>query len=156
MAIVDVLEYMPTNHPQRSILLDILQRVGRHLIETRSNHALWYQVPDMSQESGNYEESTCSAMFCYAMAKSARLGFLDRNYLTYSQETFDSLIANKVRKEKDGTYSLTDCCAVAGLGGTPYRSGTYEYYIKEKIRDNDPKGIGPFILAAIELSKSAK
>ena len=56
-------------------------------------------------------------------------------------------------ENEDGTVSLTRCCAVAGLGGNPYRSGEYDYYIHEQIRDNDPKGIGPFILAGLELSK---
>ena len=44
---------------------------------------------------------------------------------------------------------MTPVCAVAGLGGDPYRDGTYEYYINEKRRDNDPKGVGPFIMASL-------
>jgi unsaturated rhamnogalacturonyl hydrolase len=39
---------------------------------------------------------------------------------------------------------------VAGLGGDPYRDGSFEYYVNEVIRDNDPKGVGPFIMAALE------
>jgi len=49
--------------------------------------------------------------------------------------------------------SLIDCCAVAGLGGNPFRDGTYDYYIHERICADDPKGIAPLILACIELNK---
>jgi unsaturated rhamnogalacturonyl hydrolase len=58
-----------------------------------------------------------------------------------------------IKHNSDGTISLTHCCAVAGLGGNPYRDGSYEYYIKETVRDNDPKGVGPFIMAALEYNK---
>ena len=43
---------------------------------------------------------------------------------------------------------------VAGLGGTPYRDGSFEYYVQEPIATNDFKGAGPFILAALELEKA--
>lgn len=46
--------------------------------------------------------------------------------------------------------SITKACAVAGLGGKVYRSGDYDYYINEIIRNNDPKAVGPFILASLE------
>ena len=49
--------------------------------------------------------------------------------------------------------SIFFSCSVAGLGGNPYRDGSFEYYISEKVRKNDPKGIGPFILADLELKK---
>ena len=55
----------------------------------------------------------------------------------------------EIREEADGTITLTQCCAVAGLGGKDHRSGDYEYYIHEKITENDPKGVGPFIWASL-------
>lgn len=153
MGIVDVLDYLPVDHPNRPQLIAILQRVCKSLLKYQSKNGMWYQVPDLPKRKGNYEESTCTAMFCYAMAKGARKGYLDEKYLTYAQKAFDGLIG-KMRQEDDGTWSLTRCCAVAGLGGNPYRSGTFDYYVNETIRDNDPKGIGPFIMAALELGKS--
>jgi len=42
---------------------------------------------------------------------------------------------------------------VGGLGGHPYRDGSFEYYIGERIRDNDAKATGPFIMGCIELGK---
>ena len=55
----------------------------------------------------------------------------------------------------DGTYSLTQCCAVGGLGGSPnYRDGSFGYYIGERVRDNDGKGSGIYFMGCYELSKA--
>ncbi len=154
MAICDVLDYLPQDHVGRARLIAILNRVCNALLPYQDPATgMWYQVPDLPEAEGNYTESTCSAMFCYALAKGARMGYLPAEYRTIAARAFDGLWKNAVVANEDGTLSLTRCCAVAGLGGTPYRSGTYDYYIHEKIRDNDPKGIGPLILAALELNK---
>lgn len=154
MAICDVLDYLPENHAGRSQLIAILNRVCTALLRYQDPATgMWYQVPDLPEAEGNYTESTCSAMFCYALAKGARMGYLPAEYRSIAARAFDGLWRSAVVENEDGTLSLTRCCAVAGLGGTPYRSGTYDYYIHEKIRDNDPKGIGPLILAALELNK---
>ncbi len=154
MAICDVLDYLPQDHAGRARLIAILNRVCNALLPYQDPATgMWYQVPDLPEAEGNYTESTCSAMFCYALAKGARMGYLPAEYRTIAARAFDGLWKNAVVANEDGTLSLTRCCAVAGLGGTPYRSGTYDYYIHEKIRDNDPKGIGPLILAALELNK---
>ena len=157
MALVDVLELMPENHPQRGQLMAILQRVIGALLQVQDMDThLWYQVPDKANQEGNYLESTCSAMYCYAMAKGVRIGVLDRQYSRSAQQVWRGLRKYKIVTNDDGTLSLIDCCAVAGLGGNPYRDGTYEYYIHERIRHDDPKGIAPLILASIELSKLNK
>lgn len=95
-------------------------------------------------------------MFCYAMAKGARMGYLPNSFLETACRTFDGLCEYSTQLNPDGTTSITRACAVAGLGGKPYRSGTFEYYISEPIRNDDPKVVGPFILAALELAKSAE
>lgn len=158
MALCDVLELMPdTLTGYRQQLTAILNRVIAALqtYQDPETH-LWYQVPDRPGEEGNYLESTCSAMYCFAMAKGARLGVLAPEYNDKAQEVMNGLLAHKIRRNEDGTLSLTDCCAVAGLGGNPYRDGTYDYYIHELIRDDDPKGVAPLILAALELARNTK
>ena len=154
MALCDVLELMPADQPERADLEAILCRVMDALMKVQDpNTHLWYQVPDRAGEEGNYLESTCSAMYCFAMAKGARLGVLPACYKDEAQKVMDGLKVHKIAQNKDGTLSLIDCCAVAGLGGNPYRDGTYEYYIHERIRKDDPKGVAPLILACIELAK---
>jgi len=153
MALCDVLELMPASHPDRAKLEAILHRVMDALLAVQDPEThLWYQVPDKADWEGNYLESTCSAMYCYAMAKGARIGVLDKSYKEQARLAMQGLKQHKIVRNEDGTLSLIDCCAVAGLGGNPYRDGTYSYYIHERIRENDPKGMGPLILACLELS----
>lgn len=155
MALADVLEVMPTNHPQRQELINIFKRVSKSLMNYRDpESAMWYQLTIHGGKEGNYLESTASAMFCYAFAKGARLGLLDERYLDYAKETFDGMLRTVIITNEDSTISLTNCCAVAGLGGKPYRDGSYEYYVGEPIRNDDPKGVGPMMMAALELAKS--
>ena len=154
MALCDVLELMPVNQPERAELEGILNRVIEALLTVQDKQThLWYQVPDKGNQAGNYLESTCSAMYAYAMAKGARIGVLSDTYKAEAQQVIEGLKAHKIVTDADGTLSLIDCCAVAGLGGNPFRDGTYDYYIHERICENDPKGVAPLILACIELSK---
>jgi unsaturated rhamnogalacturonyl hydrolase len=75
------------------------------------------------------------------------MGILD--CLEYAVQTYESLLKTFVTEE-DGLVSLNDCCEVAGLGGKQMRSGDFDYYIHERVRANDPKGIGPLVWAALE------
>ena len=157
MALCDVLELMPAQTKERARLTAILNRVMESLLQVQDKKThLWYQVPDRPGEEGNYLESTCSAMYCYAMAKGVRLGLLDKKYKKEAVAVMKGLRRYKIVTNEDGTLSLIDCCAVAGLGGNPYRDGTYSYYVHERIRKDDPKGVAPLIMAAIELSKITK
>lgn len=154
MALVDVLELLPEGHPRRGELLRILQDLSRSLLSFRdTSSGLWYQVVDAGGRKGNYLEASASAMFAYAFAKGANRAYLGKEYLTRAEETFAGLIATLVTVQENGFVDLRETCRGAGLGGTPYRDGSYEYYISEPRRTNDMKGYGPFLLAAIEIEK---
>ena len=111
---------------------------------------LWYQVLDRSGDEGNYLESSCSTMFVYTLYKAVRKGYIDRSYLKVAEKGYKGILKHFIEVDENGLVTITKACAVAGLGGTPYRSGDYDYYINEKIRDNDPKAAAPFILASLE------
>jgi unsaturated rhamnogalacturonyl hydrolase len=154
MALVDVLDYLPARHPARSALLTVLRESADAVAKVQDPvSGLWYQVMDQPGRSGNYLEASGSAMFAYAFAKGARLGYLEPRYRGLSERAFDGLVTRLVTVDGDGTVSLNGICAVAGLGGNPYRDGSYDYYIHEPVVANDYKGVGPFILAALELKR---
>ena len=114
---------------------------------------MWYQVLDQPGREGNYLESTGSVMFVYAMLKGVRLGYLPAEMGPQAQRLYEQFVRRFVKENPDGTISITDCCAVAGLGGKEMRSGTFEYYISEPVIDNDCKGVGPFIWASMEYDR---
>jgi len=151
MALVDVLDFIPMDHAGRTKLIEILNQVAAGVKKHQDPATgLWYQVLDQGSREGNYLEATASAMFSYALLKAVRKGYISKEYRNTAQKGYDGIVKHLIKENGDGTISLTKCCAVAGLGGEPYRSGTYEYYIHETIRDNDPKGVGPFIMASLE------
>jgi unsaturated rhamnogalacturonyl hydrolase len=154
MALVDVLDFLPGNHPQREAIIDILKRLSASLEKYQDKETgLWYQVTDKGGAPGNYLESSASAMFIYTWAKGALKGYLDKSYLDKANATYDSYVKQFIKTNEDGTISVTSGCSVAGLGGNPYRDGSYEYYISERVRDNDAKATGPFIMVSLLLNK---
>ena len=152
MALVDVLPFLPEDTPGRDRMIEILRGIAGKLPEYADPATgMWYQVLDRPGQEGNYVEATASAMFIYAMLKGCRYGWLD--CADYAKTCYGQLLETFVTTGSDGLVNLNRCCEVAGLGGKENRSGTYDYYINEKIRSNDPKGIGPLIWAALEYER---
>lgn len=155
MAIVETLQYLGVNE-QTQPMIEILT----HIADTLPRYAhpesgMWYQVVEFPGREGNYEESTGSIMYIYSMLKAVRLGYLPESYRDAWMERYRQFVDRFLKVEEDGTISITSCCAVAGLDteGTR-RDGTYEYYLSEPVRDNDPKATGPFIWAAMEYDRA--
>lgn len=152
MALVDVLDYFPEYHPEKANLIKYLQRLAPALVKYQdAKSGVWYQMTTQGTRKGNYFEASASCMFVYALAKGVRQGYLDAKYLAAAKKGYAGILKEFVEKEKDGTISLNKTVSVGGLGGNPYRDGSYEYYLSEPIRKNDLKGVGPFIFASVEM-----
>lgn len=153
MALVDALDFFPENHSKRDELISYLNSLSNSLLKYQHSSGLWYQVTDQGNREGNYLEASGSAMFAYAFAKGVNKGYLPKEFKNHAKKAFDGLTRDLMQVTPEGYTILTQACAVAGLGGKPFRDGSYEYYINERKKDNDPKATGPFILAALELNK---
>ncbi len=90
-------------------------------------------------------------MFVYALAKGVRLGYLPSSYLSVAKKGYAGIIKKFISND-NGQTNLQGTVSVSGLGGHPYRDGSYNYYINEKVVTNDPKGIGAFLLASDEMN----
>ncbi len=154
MALVDVLDTLPPEHGKRAELKGILQDLAAAILKFRDGKSyLWYQVVDRGADQGNYLEASASCMFAYAFARGATRGYLDGTFLGAAKETFGAVLERFVAIDSAGLVDLRGTCRSAGLGGSPYRDGSYRYYIGEPQRTNDLKGIGAFLLAAIALEE---
>lgn len=152
MALVDVLDYIPANHPERANLIKYLQRLAPALVKYQdAKSGVWYQMTTQGTRKGNYFEASASCMFVYALAKGVRMGYLPASYLALAKKGYAGILKEFIEEEANGTISLNKTVSVGGLGGSPYRDGTYEYYLSEPIRKNDLKGVGPFIFASVEM-----
>lgn len=154
MAAVDVLDYLPKTHRDRPELIRVVQQLADAVARVQDAvSGVWWQVLDQPNRAKNYLEASGSAMFTYAFAKGARMGYLAPEYRSIAERAFDGMIKTFVTVGDDGLVSINGICKVAGLGGNPPRDGSYEYYVSEPVVADDYKGVGPFILAANELGR---
>ena len=157
MACVDVLDFMPEHEPGREDILAILEKLVKQIKARQdAKTGVWYQVIDRSGDEGNYLEATCSTMFVYTLLKAVRNGYIDPSYKDVAEKGYRGILKEFVKVDENGIVSIEKCCAVAGLGGKNNRSGDYQYYLNEPIRANDPKAVGPFILASLEWERDQK
>ena len=158
MALVDTLDFFPTNHPARGEIIATLQKLSKGVLRHQDPATgLWWQVMDQGGRKGNYLEATASAMFVYALAKGVNHHYLPDEYVPAITKAYQGMIEKFVKTSAGGQLVLTQCCQVAGLGftasgGRP-RDGSFDYYVSEPVVENDLKGVGPFILAGLELQK---
>jgi unsaturated rhamnogalacturonyl hydrolase len=154
MALVDVLDWMPADHPQRAALVTALNRTAVAVRAYQDKKTgLWWQVMDKGGRPGNYTEASASSMFVYALAKGVRMGYLPQSYKANARFGWEGIQKAFVSTGPDGLMVLNGTVKVGGLGGTPYRSGTFDYYVDEKTIANDAKGVGAFLLAGSEMAQ---
>jgi len=159
MALVDSLDFFSPTHPEVEHINEILRRLADGIVRWQDpKTGLWWQVTDQGDRKGNYLEGTATSMFTYILAKGINRGYLPRDkYLPALMKGYEGLIRDLVRVDADGKTNLLQCCSVAGLGFTNsagrVRDGSFDYYISEPIIENDLKGVGPFILAGIEMQR---
>ncbi len=152
MALVDVLDTFPESHPQRPAILEILQQVMAAVASVQDEESgVWFQIMDQGSRVGNYLEASASCMFVYTMVKGVRKGYLPEVYSQRAAKGYQGILMNFISTDGQGWINLERTCGTAGLGGNPYRDGSFDYYVGEKIIQNDEKGVGPFLLASLEM-----
>ena len=155
MALVDVLDWLPADYPQRPALVTALNRSIAPIIAFQDKKTgLWWQVMDKGSQKGNFAEASGSCMFVYAIAKGVRMGYLPQADETSARKGWQGIQKAFVKSDADGKIELDGTVKVGGLGGTPYRPGTFDYYIGETTRVNDAKGVGAYLLAGAEMGQA--
>ncbi len=151
MALVDVLDFFPADHPEQKEILKVADKMAQALVRYQdATSGVWYQVVNLGTRPGNYLESSASTMFSYFLMKGTMRGYIDKKYTAAARKGYEGVLNNFVKTDDQGLVSITQACSVAGLGGNPYRDGSFDYYINEPKRDNDPKAVGPFIMLALQ------
>ena len=159
VGLVETLEQFPATHPDRPALVAALRDAADAVARVQDPvTGLWWDVLDEPNRPGNYLEASASAMFTYALARGARAGWIDARHRQAAGRAFDGIVSNLIRENADGTVSLINVAQVSGLGGNlrkdgSYRDGSFAYYVSEPVVTDDYKGVGPLILAALELGR---
>lgn len=152
MAAVDTLDFLPLDHRERGQIVGVFHRLAKAVLRVQDEETgLWRQVLDQGERAGNYWETSASAMFVYAFAKGARMGYLGTAFAEAARIGHRGLVERCIHTDAGREIYLDHTCKVAGLGGQPYRDGAYEYYVGEPTRRDDPKGVAPFIMASLQI-----
>ncbi|SMC21927.1 unsaturated rhamnogalacturonyl hydrolase [Clostridium acidisoli DSM 12555] len=149
MALVDTLEVLPETNTDKPKLIITLNNCVQALLKVQDKEShVWYQVLDEGSRKGNYLEASGSSMIVYALLKGVKNGYLPLDLKETAKEAYGGLVDEFILETKDGFINLNKICYVAGLGGKDNRDGSFAYYISEPIVSNEPKGLGPFLLAS--------
>ncbi len=152
MGLIDTLEYFPKDHPRRAELIAILQREAAAIEKYQDRKTgVWYDIIDLPTRKPNYIESSASAMFVLAIARGVREGWLPEKYMKVAVRGWAGIKKEFIKTNAQGNTDWEGTVSVSGLGGNPYRDGSFDYYMSEKLRTNDAKGLGPAIRAALEM-----
>ncbi len=139
LAKVLLLEYLPENHPDRQIILDLYDKQVLGLSRHQSQTGLWHQLLD---KNDSYLETSCSAMFTYAIAKGVNEGWLDYRYYRVALEGWKGL-----QTKIDEQGAILDVCEQ-----TP-TSDDLVFYYNKPAPFNEFHGTGAIIFAGIEMAK---
>ncbi len=151
MAMVDALDHFPAKHPGRDSIINILKRYAIAVAANQDKaSSVWYDILDKPKSPKNYIEASASSMFVYTLLKGVRKGYLSASYLASAKKGYAGLLSNFIKVE-NGQTNLHGTVSVSGLGGKPYRDGSFEYYMSEPVVVNDAKGMGAFIQASVEM-----
>jgi rhamnogalacturonyl hydrolase YesR len=151
MALVDILDVIPPDDTElRAPILEIIPELAESLVQTQDATGVWFQIMDMPDAPGNYREASASAMFTYFLAKAINQGTLPESFKPAAEKAYAGLVNEFVSVDADGSFHLTNNCEVGGLGYG--RDGSYRYYMSERVVKDDPKGLGPAIMAGLQAS----
>ena len=153
VAILDMLDYIPQDHPSAPKLKKIEADLLDSLLKYQDGATgMWYQVVDKPGEKGNWIESSCTNLFLYSYAKALRTGIISgEKYEDALKKGYDGVIKNSTRIDADGKLVIDKICI-----GTCIEEGTYEHYINRPQTNNDLHGGGAFILMCTEMAKYLK
>jgi len=151
--IVDVLEYLPKDHPDRAAVLEILRHIAAGLRRYQDPASgLWYQVIDVGTgplpatggyageadrpAQPNWLETSASAIFAYGLAKAARLGYLPSRYRAVADKAWRG-VKSRVEVSADGTVAIHGTVVGLSVGGT------YNAYANADLRTDLKTGEPP-------------
>jgi unsaturated rhamnogalacturonyl hydrolase len=158
MALVDTIPYYKSNDPGRAKLLAILNRLAAAIVRYQDPATgLWYEVTDRPNAPGNYLESSAACMFVYALAKGVREGYLPAQYFDHASSAYRGILKRFVIVDADGSMTLTGTVKGVPLTADLTRDNSYAHYVlASAVVSNDPKGVGAFLLASVEIERHSQ
>lgn len=147
VAILDIMEYLPKNHPQIPKLCEIEKDLLQSLLKFRDEKTGgWFEILDKPERDDNWFESSCTNLIIYSIAKALRMGIIDeKEFADALEKAYDGMI-DSLYCDDEGYLVIDNICI-----GTCIEDGTYEFYINRPTTKNDLHGAGAFVLMCCEM-----
>jgi len=123
-SMAEVLSSLPSDNPYRHEIMASYKKMMAQLLACQSDNGMWRQLIDYPYA---WTESSCTAMFAYAMSVGIHHGWLGREYQAAVDKATEALCAHVDRKG-----NVRDVCAGTGL------EDDIEFYL------NRPRLLGDF------------
>ncbi len=148
--LADICGIAGTSSPLGRLSGEMLDGLLAALTSCMTDAGMLLQLPARPELGGNYPETSGTLLFAYSALKAARLGVCGSDSAR-AGETALAAVTERYITSDGGVPVLRNICLMAGLGGSPYRDGTAQYYLSERVVANDAKGIAPLLMAYAEL-----
>jgi len=153
MAMADVMDWLPPDHPGHKAVLPIFQALCRSLAKYQDHDTgMWWQIVDKPSAPKNYVETSSTLMFAYGMARGAQRGWLPPEFLAHARRATRGVLNHQVDLLPGNRMDIRGTVQVGSLGGD---GGFYDYYVSVPVRTNDQKAVGAFMFLSTALSEIA-
>src|SRR5205807_10228945 len=139
MTLIELLEILPKEHPQRKGLIEIVQQLAKAYEKYQDpKTGLWYQVVDKGGIEGDWLETSSSSMYAYMIWMGAKRGYLPKHYEAVARKGYQGVLT-KLSLGADGLSNLVDTCEGTNVSDLAY-------YFARKRNENDFHGLGAFLI----------
>ena len=146
VALVEVLELLPSGHAERDALLDRLNRFAAGIVRFQDRASgRWFQVVDKASLSRNWLETSCSAMFGYVLGRGIEQGLLAPSYHDAAARAYQGVLQT-ISIGSDGLTNLVETVFSTGVGDL-------DYYLARPRVINDWHGLGTFLFMYEQFNK---
>jgi unsaturated rhamnogalacturonyl hydrolase len=149
MALVDVLEILPKNHPRRPEMIGLVKQLARAYAKFQDPQSgLWFEVVDRGDLPDNWLETSSSSMYTYMISRAVERGYIDKEYQKVADKGYRGVLAS-ITRNPDGTISMPNICEGTNVGDL-------DFYLGRARHTNDLHGLGAFIIMNEQMRKTKK
>ena len=142
VGMAELLRALPENNPDRPRIMSAYLKMMATLKKNQAHDGMWRQVID---DETMWEESSCTAMFTYAMIVGVRKGWLNKKqYGPVARKAWIALTTSHINEAGD----VTGVCEGTNIGFTS------DYYRQRQVITGDLHGQAPVLWCAYALTAS--
>jgi rhamnogalacturonyl hydrolase YesR len=136
--LAETLSSIPESHPDQPEILAGYRKMMEALLPLQARSGMWRQLVDHEE---SWEESSCTAMFAFAMETGVQKGWLDKERYRPAVDKAWSQLVNRL----DANANLRDICVGTG------QSRDVQYYLDRPRQAGDFHGQAPFLWLAARI-----